>query len=79
MSKISYYIAIRAAGKANEADARAEGLLVSAFGTKRTFAVGGSMSATGPKADIFLLAAMGSGASEGDCRALPRGEPSWIE
>jgi Resolvase, N terminal domain len=36
MSKISYYIAIPAAGKANEADARAEGLLVSAFGTKRT-------------------------------------------
>jgi hypothetical protein len=39
MSKISYYIAIRAAGKANEADARAEGLLVSAFGTKQTYSM----------------------------------------
>jgi hypothetical protein len=32
-----------------------------------------------PQADIFLIDAMGSGASEGDCRALPGGDPRWIE
>ena len=38
MSKIRYYIAIRAVGKASEADVRAEGLLVSAIGTCPTCA-----------------------------------------
>jgi hypothetical protein len=51
MSKISYYIAIRAAGKANEADARAEGLLLSAIGTKQTYSMRSRMSALGGKAD----------------------------